>query len=139
MSYKINSNCVGCTLCAKSSPVDAINGKLKEQHTINEKRCIECGVCGNVCPKAAVEDAKGVVLEKVAKANWKKPSINQKRCSACSMCVDICAFDCLAIEYPKFQGDIDVSVELIDEKKCVACAMCEGICPLKAIEMKEVQ
>ncbi len=139
MAFKILDSCVGCTICSKNCPVDAITGIVKEKHTINEKRCVECGVCGNVCPKGAIQNAKGEICEKLDKKLWKKPDINKKRCSACSLCVDICAYNCLAIEYPKFLGDIDVSVELVNSAKCVSCAMCQNVCPLKAITMKEVQ
>ncbi len=135
MSYKINDNCIGCTICAKNCPVDAINGTLKEKHTVIEKRCIECGVCGNVCPKAAIENATGSVVEKTPKTEWKKPKVDEVKCSACGMCVDVCSFDCLGISYPKFQGDFNVHAEMLNEKKCVACSMCEKICPLKAITM----
>ncbi len=136
MAYKINDNCIGCTLCAKNCPVDAISGELKEKHTINEKRCVNCGVCGNVCPKEAVINNYDNIAVKVAKKDWELPEINQDRCTACAMCVDICGFNCLAISYPKENGDTDLFAEIVDEKKCVSCNMCEDICPVKAISMK---
>ncbi len=134
MSYKINDNCIGCTLCSKNCPVDAIDGVLKEKHIINSKRCVECGVCGNVCPKSAVEDSQSQTVNKVPKKEWKKPIINAEKCTACGMCVDICGFNCLAISYPKFQGDFNVNAELVKEDKCVYCKMCDKICPINAIK-----
>lgn len=133
MAYKINDNCVGCTICAKNCPVDAINGELKNKHNINSKRCVECSVCANVCPKSAIENKNGETIEKIKKTDWKKPVIDEQKCSACGLCVDVCGFNCLKISYPKFQGDFKVFAKLEDEKKCVDCRMCASVCPLKAI------
>jgi len=55
LTYTINpENCVGCTLCAKNCPTDAISGKVKEVHKINQDLCIKCGNCYDVCKFDAV-------------------------------------------------------------------------------------
>ena len=42
--------CVGCMLCLKTCPVDAISGSRKEVHVIDQNLCIKCGACHDVCP-----------------------------------------------------------------------------------------
>lgn len=46
--------CIGCTLCAKVCPVDAIEGEVKENHKVIEDKCIGCGACVKKCPKSAI-------------------------------------------------------------------------------------
>ncbi|MFW6006436.1 MAG: RnfABCDGE type electron transport complex subunit B [Bacillota bacterium] len=45
----ITENCVGCTRCVQPCPVDAIEGEIKEQHEIDEEKCIKCGICYDTC------------------------------------------------------------------------------------------
>ncbi len=42
--------CIGCTLCIKACPVDAIVGANKAMHTVIEADCTGCELCVAVCP-----------------------------------------------------------------------------------------
>jgi len=53
--------CIGCTLCIKACPVDAIVGANKLMHTVLETYCTGCALCLPVCPVDCilVENATG--------------------------------------------------------------------------------
>ncbi len=53
-SYVITEDCTGCTACVKPCPVDAIAGERKGKHVIDQKTCIRCGICREVCKFDAV-------------------------------------------------------------------------------------
>ena len=42
--------CIGCTLCIKACPTDAIMGSEKLMHTVIEAYCTGCELCIPVCP-----------------------------------------------------------------------------------------
>jgi Na+-translocating ferredoxin:NAD+ oxidoreductase subunit B len=42
--------CIGCTLCIKACPVDAIIGAPKVMHTVIEADCTGCELCIAPCP-----------------------------------------------------------------------------------------
>lgn len=44
------AGCIGCTLCIKACPVDAIVGAAKRMHTVLAQECTGCELCVAPCP-----------------------------------------------------------------------------------------
>lgn len=42
--------CIGCALCIKACPTDAIMGAPKQQHVVIDKDCTGCKLCVDPCP-----------------------------------------------------------------------------------------
>ncbi|MEG2817724.1 MAG: RnfABCDGE type electron transport complex subunit B [Comamonas sp.] len=47
--------CIGCTLCIKACPTDAILGANKHMHTVITAHCTGCELCLPVCPVDCIE------------------------------------------------------------------------------------
>ncbi|MGP1929518.1 MAG: electron transport complex subunit RsxC, partial [Arsenophonus sp. ER-BJ3-MAG3] len=48
------NNCIGCTKCIQSCPVDAIVGTKQAIHTIIKNICIGCNLCVTICPTDSI-------------------------------------------------------------------------------------
>jgi NADH:ubiquinone oxidoreductase subunit F (NADH-binding)/(2Fe-2S) ferredoxin/Pyruvate/2-oxoacid:ferredoxin oxidoreductase delta subunit len=68
--------CVGCLLCLKNCPVEAISGERKKVHLIDQEKCIKCGACLDICPPKiqAVSKYTGAKREKILKSARKAGS-----------------------------------------------------------------
>jgi len=63
--YILPDKCQGCMICARNCPVQAIEGGKRMVHVIDQNKCINCGICFDVCPPK---------FSAVAKVSGKKPS-----------------------------------------------------------------
>ncbi|MCG6942724.1 MAG: electron transport complex subunit RsxB [Thiohalocapsa sp.] len=62
-------NCIGCTKCLQSCPVDAIVGAAKQLHAVLGAECTGCELCVQTCPVGCIN------MEPIPQtiANWKWP------------------------------------------------------------------
>lgn len=70
--------CIGCTLCLKACPTDAIFGSNKLMHTVIEAYCTGCELCVPVCPVDCIslENVSGALTGWNA---WSQPQADTAR------------------------------------------------------------
>ena len=54
LDFVITDDCIGCGLCKKNCPANAITGNKKENHVIDTTKCLKCGTCIEKCKKGAI-------------------------------------------------------------------------------------
>jgi NADH:ubiquinone oxidoreductase subunit F (NADH-binding)/(2Fe-2S) ferredoxin/NAD-dependent dihydropyrimidine dehydrogenase PreA subunit len=60
--YTVNRhNCTGCYACTIACPTHAITGERKQVQKINQKLCIKCDTCRQVCNFDAIDVETGVL------------------------------------------------------------------------------
>ncbi|MBR9679842.1 MAG: DUF362 domain-containing protein [Candidatus Altiarchaeota archaeon] len=62
---KIMSNCIGCGICVKACPADAIklvNGRAK----IDSAKCVRCYTCAEACPHHAIKTNKANLMTRIS-------------------------------------------------------------------------
>ncbi|MDD3266442.1 MAG: RnfABCDGE type electron transport complex subunit B [Burkholderiales bacterium] len=74
--------CIGCTLCIKACPVDAIIGANKMMHTVVADECSGCDLCIPACPVDCIhliDDAKEWTDERKWRARGRFDQIQERR------------------------------------------------------------
>lgn len=64
------SVCIGCVMCIKACPTDAIIGAAKVMHTVIERDCTGCELCLEPCPVDCIEMVNQVQTPEL---NWRWP------------------------------------------------------------------
>ena len=136
------TKCEDCNECIKFCPTNAITLKDKsiieiaEDTTfpyleekkypfINEKLCIGCGSCVNLCQNYAISLKRflGPIIP------TKNLSINQDYCVQCLLCEENCPVDAIHLNGDKI---------VLDEDKCIKCDVCSTKCPVGALDLKKI-
>ena len=53
MKEKCSVGCIGCKICEKNCPVEAIKVE-NNLAKIDQSKCINCGLCESKCPKKII-------------------------------------------------------------------------------------
>ncbi|WP_332778499.1 electron transport complex subunit RsxB [Polaromonas sp.] len=70
--------CIGCTLCLKVCPTDAILGSNKQMHTVIEPYCTGCELCIPVCPVDCIS-LENVTQQRTGWAAWSQAEADTAR------------------------------------------------------------
>lgn len=137
MSHSIiKEKCTGCSACSRQCPSEAISGVFLGCFIVDEMVCIECGLCGEICPEGAVLDPQGNVCERVARVDRPRPVVNLDICNACGKCVSICPAQCRVIFGSRtFEGHS----ALLQPGLCRACGACERVCAKGAVKLLDLE
>ncbi len=128
MAYRIEANCVGCTICAQKCPTKAITGQSKRLHVIEPVLCIDCGVCSSYCPvEDCIFDARGLAAPKIKPNARPIAVVDPTRCTGCGDCMDICPFECLT-QMASADSVFFPYSYMANAKACTACRECEYVC-----------
>ncbi|MES2281645.1 MAG: electron transport complex subunit RsxB [Pseudomonadota bacterium] len=68
--------CIGCTLCIKACPTDAILGANKMMHTVIAPHCTGCELCVPVCPVDCIS-LENVTGQRTGWAAWSQADADQ--------------------------------------------------------------
>lgn len=75
----VEEDCIGCMLCIKACPVDAIIGSNKLMHSILESECTGCELCLPPCPMDCIELVPPSSLDRMPWEDYSHDSADRAR------------------------------------------------------------
>ena len=97
--YEVTDFCQGCIAhrCEEVCKKDAIYFDHHQKAHIDKDKCVECGMCANVCPYNAITNHKrpcisACKVNAISMAEDRSIVIDNDKCTACGACVYQCPF-----------------------------------------------
>ena len=118
-------DCIGCTLCIKACPVDAIIGTHEYMHTVIEQYCTGCELCVAPCPMDCIE----MIEIENDKATDTSTEV-EVACIHCDRCDDVCPVDLAAYDLYQLIRTSDMDAAMAKGlSDCILCGSCDAVCP----------
>lgn len=100
--YKVTDSCRNCVAhkCVNVCPVDAIV-TIQNKAFIDQKKCIECGRCQEVCPYGAIHEnvrpcVRACSVDALSSNSDRKAVIDYDKCVDCGSCIQACPFGAIS-------------------------------------------
>ena len=139
------NNCIGCGICAKVCPTDAIEvDKANGTWTIERMQCVQCSGCVDNCPKNCLTmenqyttpdvtktvDTVAIPAKGAAGGSSDGDLVCNDTCVFCGLCAKACPEDAIKVDRKAKSWEVD-------KEACIKCGACIDKCPKKSLSFGE--